>query len=150
MNHAKVKLNLFTSSPRNDKLNNMENLLKAIVIILFLYAIGKLSRKNELRVENAVQRLMSLFKLNKFTLRNDDVDIKIALNGFCEQYDISRREREVIELICAGKTNKEIEEELFISLQTVKDHTHRIYKKTGVKNRVQLNNLVREFDQQSD
>ena len=150
MPRAKVNPHVFTSFQRNVKLKVMENLFKAIAIILFLYAIGKLSRKNELRVENAVQRLMSLFKIEKFTLRNEVGDTKVALDGFCEHYDISRREREVIELICAGKTNKEIEEELFISLQTVKDHTHRIYKKTGVKNRVQLNNLVRKFDQQSD
>jgi DNA-binding CsgD family transcriptional regulator len=35
---------------------------------------------------------------------------------------------------------------LFISLQTVKDHTHRIYKKTGARNRVQLVNMVGEID----
>jgi DNA-binding NarL/FixJ family response regulator len=40
--------------------------------------------------------------------------------------------------IWLGKTNKQIAEELFISLQTVKDHTHRIYSKLGVKSRTQL------------
>lgn len=59
------------------------------------------------------------------------------------KYNISRREREVLQLICEGKTNKQIEKRLFISLQTVKDHVSKIYQKTGVKNRVQLNNLFR-------
>jgi DNA-binding NarL/FixJ family response regulator len=58
-----------------------------------------------------------------------------------QQYHISNREQEIIQLICQGKSNREIEDELFISLQTVKDHVYNIFKKTGVKNRVQLTNL---------
>jgi len=54
------------------------------------------------------------------------------------EFGISAREKEVLGLICEGRTNKEIADILYISLQTVKDHTSRIYKKTGVKNRVQL------------
>jgi DNA-binding CsgD family transcriptional regulator len=54
------------------------------------------------------------------------------------QHGITKRERQVVEKICLGKTNKQIADELFISLQTVKDHTHRIYSKLGVKSRMQL------------
>ncbi len=57
-------------------------------------------------------------------------------------YQLTKREWEVIEKICVGKTNNEISDELFVSLQTVKDHVYRIFKKTGVKNRVQLVNLI--------
>lgn len=64
--------------------------------------------------------------------------------SFCMFYEISKREAEIILEICAGKSNQTISEHLFIALQTVKDHTHRIYTKTGVKSRVQLANLVRE------
>lgn len=60
-----------------------------------------------------------------------------------EKYKISKREQEIIRLICQGKSNREIEDELFISLQTVKDHVYNIFQKTGVKNRVQLSNLFR-------
>ena len=42
-----------------------------------------------------------------------------------------------------GKSNKEISDKLFISLQTVKDHVHNIFVKAGIKNRVQLSNLVK-------
>ena len=59
-----------------------------------------------------------------------------------EKYGISKRETEVIELICKGMTNQEISDSLFISVQTVKDHIHRIFLKTGVKNRVQLTNIL--------
>ncbi len=58
-----------------------------------------------------------------------------------EKFHISKREQDVVRLICAGKTNKEIEADLYISLQTVKDHVSSIFKKTGVRNRVHLVNL---------
>jgi DNA-binding CsgD family transcriptional regulator len=70
-------------------------------------------------------------------------DFETRLDVFSRKYEISSREREVVRLICKGWSNREISETLFISLQTVKDHTHHIFVKTGVRNRVQLANLIR-------
>lgn len=58
-----------------------------------------------------------------------------------DTYKITQREQEIVIEICKGKTNQEIADALFISLQTVKDHTHNIFQKTGIKNRVQLTQL---------
>jgi DNA-binding CsgD family transcriptional regulator len=63
---------------------------------------------------------------------------------FCEKFSISRRETEIINEICNGLSNREIADKLFISLQTVKDHTHRIYGKTECAGRSQLIRLVNE------
>ncbi len=65
---------------------------------------------------------------------------------FMERYGITAREAEVVREICRGKANKEIADELFVTVQTVKDHTHRIYQKTNVKSRTQLASLLREFE----
>lgn len=83
--------------------------------------------------------------LNKFQKPQDELpdDFEIRLNAFATEHEISRRECEVIRQICRGLSNQEIGESLFISLQTVKDHIHRIFVKTGVKNRVQLTNMIR-------
>jgi DNA-binding CsgD family transcriptional regulator len=67
------------------------------------------------------------------------------MKRFLQDYKISKREEEVIQELCAGRTNKEISQALFISLQTVKDHIYRIYQKTDVKNRVQLINLIQSY-----
>jgi DNA-binding CsgD family transcriptional regulator len=67
-----------------------------------------------------------------------------SFEDFCRKFEVSPREKDIIEEICNGLSNKEISEKLFISLQTVKDHTHRIYIKTNVKSRVQLITLVKE------
>jgi len=74
-----------------------------------------------------------------------DTGKNIPFEEFYKRFDVSPRESDVIIEICNGLSNKEISEKLFISLQTVKDHTHRIYFKTNVKSRVQLINLVREL-----
>jgi DNA-binding CsgD family transcriptional regulator len=64
------------------------------------------------------------------------------LDRLSDKFGITRREKEIVQLICKGMTNQQISDSLFISLQTVKDHVYRIFIKTGVKNRVQLINLL--------
>ncbi|MBC54262.1 MAG: hypothetical protein CMQ34_10570 [Gammaproteobacteria bacterium] len=69
---------------------------------------------------------------------------QLTLDDFFSKHGISKREADILRGIYAGKTNQEIASQLFISLQTVKDHSSRIYQKTFVKNRAQLMTLVRE------
>ncbi len=83
-------------------------------------------------------------KLNEKTQLLPQSSTNINFTEFCNHYEISKREAEIVLEICTGKTNKAISEKLFITLQTVKDHNYRIYSKLGVKTRVQLTNLVRE------
>jgi DNA-binding CsgD family transcriptional regulator len=65
-----------------------------------------------------------------------------SIAALAKKYGISPRENEIINHICLGKTNRQIADELCISLQTVKDHTHRIYSKIGINSRMQLVQLV--------
>jgi DNA-binding CsgD family transcriptional regulator len=69
----------------------------------------------------------------------------LSFEDFCRKFEVSPRETDIVREICNGLSNKEMSEKLFISLQTVKDHTSRIYTKTNVKSRVQLINLVKEI-----
>lgn len=66
-----------------------------------------------------------------------------AGTGPFEHFGITRREKQIIQLIQAGRTNQEIADELFISLATVKDHNNNLFRKCGVRNRVELANLFR-------
>lgn len=69
----------------------------------------------------------------------------MSFEEFFRKFEVSPRESEIIREICNGLSNQEIADKLFISLQTVKDHTHRIYIKTNVKSRVQLITLIKEI-----
>ena len=61
------------------------------------------------------------------------------------EYNISDREREIFECILQGLTNKEIQERLFISPHTVKNHNYNLYKKLGVGNRGELLRKTMEY-----
>jgi DNA-binding CsgD family transcriptional regulator len=52
--------------------------------------------------------------------------------------NLTPRELQVAQLVSSGLSNQEISDRLRISLQTVKNHMQAIYKKLGVKNRVEL------------
>ncbi|MCG8569709.1 MAG: LuxR C-terminal-related transcriptional regulator, partial [Spirochaetes bacterium] len=56
-------------------------------------------------------------------------------DDFFRQYQISDREKDVVELIIKGYSNKQIADKLFISISTVKVHIYNIFKKTNMKNR---------------
>lgn len=65
-----------------------------------------------------------------------------ALERLYEEFQVSKREQEILEMILAGKNNREIEKTLFISYHTVKNHVYNIYRKLGVRNRYQLMSLI--------
>lgn len=51
---------------------------------------------------------------------------------------LTPREAEVMELLQAGKSNAEIAHDLSVSVETVRTHARRIYRKLGVKTRREL------------
>jgi DNA-binding CsgD family transcriptional regulator len=51
---------------------------------------------------------------------------------------LTRMETEIVKMICQGYSNKEIMKKLKVTEQSVKSHLNRIYKKTGVSDRLQL------------
>lgn len=56
---------------------------------------------------------------------------------------LTMRQKEVYELIIAGKTNKEIISELFIEQSTLKSHINQIYKKLHIKSRNELRSKLK-------
>jgi DNA-binding NarL/FixJ family response regulator len=50
---------------------------------------------------------------------------------------LSEREREVLDLIADGRTNREIAAVLYLSPHTVKEHTSALYRKLGARNRAE-------------
>ncbi|MDA3938246.1 MAG: LuxR C-terminal-related transcriptional regulator [Spirochaetia bacterium] len=65
--------------------------------------------------------------------------------GFLSDYNITKREEEIIDLLLSGYNNKQIASKLFISNLTVKNHIYSIYQKTNVHNRMQLVNSIKAY-----
>ncbi len=59
---------------------------------------------------------------------------------------LSTRERQVMELVLAGRFNKVIADELGISMRTVEVHRANLFDKMGVKTAVELANLLKELE----
>jgi ligand-binding sensor domain-containing protein/DNA-binding CsgD family transcriptional regulator len=68
-----------------------------------------------------------------------------AMDQYLDRHDVSQREKEIVLLLLKGKSNKEIEDTLFIAMGTVKNHIYSIYQKMGVKNRAQLITLFKNL-----
>ena len=69
--------------------------------------------------------------------------VELALNGFkpstiVDSVVMTKREKQVIEMIAFGATNKEIAEKLHLSIYTVKSHIHNILEKLALHTRVQI------------
>lgn len=59
------------------------------------------------------------------------------------QVGITRREQQLVDLIERGFTNKEIASSLNLSEQTVKNHIHRMSRKVGARNRLEVVSTLR-------
>jgi NarL family two-component system response regulator LiaR len=62
-----------------------------------------------------------------------------------EDLGITRRELDVLELIAQGMSNREIAEKLYVSENTVKTHSSRVFDKLGAKRRTQAVQLGKDF-----
>jgi len=69
--------------------------------------------------------------------------LRLSLSAaFREKHGLSARECQVITLLLEGRKYREIAEELFISIKTVKTHIAHVYDKTGARGRVDLIRLM--------
>jgi len=59
---------------------------------------------------------------------------------------LTKREKEILELICEGMSNRRIAKELYISDHTVGVHRKHIMKKIGVTSTADLISFVSKFD----
>lgn len=64
--------------------------------------------------------------------------IQDLLPAYSNKFELSPREQEVLTLVIAGNTNRQIADELFLSEGTIKTHVHNIMQKTNCKSRKEL------------
>ena len=67
-------------------------------------------------------------------------------DAFREKFKLSRREVQIIKLIKEGRQNKEIADDLSLSVQTVETHRKNIHSKLQVTSRIELVNKVQDMN----
>ena len=83
------------------------------------------------------------YRLYQDKYRSDSQAHKLSVNEIAEKYDLTKREGMVLGELVNGNDNQKICDELSISINTLKKHILNIYRKIGVKNRVQLFKMVK-------
>jgi DNA-binding NarL/FixJ family response regulator len=105
-------------------------ILKDATIIEFLKTIRSVARGIKVLPPNLTESLFSQI-------------VEHAINGskpsdIIDSVRMTKREKQVIELISEGHTNKEIAQKLHLSTYTVKSHVHNILEKLALSTRVQI------------
>ena len=70
---------------------------------------------------------------------------EVSISRYEQYLSLTPRELEVVELLYAGLSKKEIAGKLFISSGTVITHVKNIYRKLGVNKISELSRLVEQF-----
>lgn len=68
------------------------------------------------------------------------------IDNIASKYGLTEREREVAILVYRGNKNSDIAQDLFISVNTVRNHIHNIYIKLNIISRFQLIHLINDQD----
>jgi DNA-binding NarL/FixJ family response regulator len=76
-------------------------------------------------------RIAAKLACRVFKTENDTVQNSMDLNSF----KITEREIDICKLLCEGYTNKQICDQLYLTIGTVKNYVTSIYNKLGVSNR---------------
>lgn len=105
-------------------------LVAAIFAVVGIWLGLKLTKKKETVVVREVRVPAQTFVVNQTRL---------------QELRITRREHEILELIAMGLSNREIADKLFVSENTVKTHSSRLFDKLSAKRRTQAVQLGKEF-----
>jgi DNA-binding CsgD family transcriptional regulator len=84
---------------------------------------------------NAMAMASKMHEYMEFNLLRDVTCDSASAATKIARYGLTAREQDVVELLCCGRTNREISDCLQISLATVKTHLLHIFEKLGVENR---------------
>lgn len=125
-------------------------------MIFFLLALNHNSIGQKYQMEQKLAKiklqLADLEKMHRHITTEDKVSEEVRPPGdgpLLNMYllnPLTEREGEVLAAISLGKTNPQIAESLFISVNTVKTHVLRIYSKLEVKNRTEAALKAMEMD----
>ncbi|HKY27134.1 MAG TPA: response regulator transcription factor [Pyrinomonadaceae bacterium] len=106
-------------------------LIALVFAILGIWLGLRLTRKKELVIVKEVPVPIA----QAFAINNDKI----------RELAITKRELEILELIARGLSNREIAEKLFVSENTVKTHSSRLFDKLGAKRRTQAVQMAKEL-----
>ncbi|MCF6212652.1 MAG: LuxR C-terminal-related transcriptional regulator [Flavobacteriaceae bacterium] len=119
-------------------------------MLILTYAITyrtKVLQKEYNFVSSELHAFMDKYMALKKTAQsatNPDEDVVTKIENLKQNYALSDRETEVLLCISQHKTNKEIADYLYLSVNTIKFHTRNIYEKLDINTRAAVRNKLKE------
>ena len=110
----------------------MQEILLSLRPILYGFVMMVLLKRPEIAQKQERMQDSSLEN------REKEEEKRKRKKSILETADLTEREREIVRLVLAGLSNREIGEQLYIAESTVKKHVSHIFEKLEVKNREQL------------
>ena len=77
-------------------------------------------------------------------LQQSRVQLEIVAGALPIGDELTAREREIVDLVIRGASNREVAAALCVTPKTVEHHLRAVFRKLGVRTRVQLSNRIRE------
>jgi ATP/maltotriose-dependent transcriptional regulator MalT len=135
-------------------------LILSVLLAFFLYGLNQKRIKKQLNLEqniDSISKQIESLKSENISLKDRLIQTEQELQDLTHKYSgskeklpesmtsLSKREYEVLLFIAEGFTDKEISEKIFVSINTVRTHTRRIYDKLLVNNRLESVALLNKY-----
>ncbi len=117
--------------------------IAALLLIALLWYVFWLKRRNtELELEELNREIhryiLEIEHLKNKQGRSGESQAQILTFQLAKEFDLTRRQEDILRLIIEGNSNNDIAEKLHISANTVKTHLRHIYEKLNVRNRREI------------
>jgi DNA-binding CsgD family transcriptional regulator len=119
-------------------------IIGCLILIVLVYVLFSQRQKNRLREKALLGEISELRTEIRSLTGKYEGNLEVSreeLNAKLHN-PLSEREYDVFRLVFSQKTNMEIAEELFVSINTVKTHLRNLYSKLGVSNRREALELI--------
>jgi len=114
-------------------------------LLLFLY--GMLQEYEYIKTKNIQEKKPAKIDMSVLEFEDKLTKEQIALifTNWKEINNLTKREKEILTHILLGEKRKDIAQKLFISDNSVRNHTSSVFKKLNVENRTDLFNKAKKY-----
>lgn len=113
-------------------------------VVTFYRYIGKMDFEyNDVFLLDMLKEHLS-FRLNRYLSEERTQADKYSVEEAADRFHLTKRETEILRGLLAGGDAKALSEDMQISSNTVRKHIINLYRKLGIRNRMQIFSLIRE------
>lgn len=120
--------------------------LEVVLLSLALaYRIKEIQEENiqiRTQLQGYIAQVLSLEEKIQSHSKDDKNEAEQKILDIAQKHELTERETDVLIYLTKGLNNKQIADELFISVNTLKYHTRNIYEKLDVKRRAEITSKI--------